>query len=147
MAVYTEVAQIVGLYPPVSIAQNAAIGYNAPVLNANGVVSWDNTADLVFVVQTSEGNWEITQSETPPPNELNTGQQAWGPADIHGDRCAVVWMSGIGGTQNDKLYIWEKRFEISDLWEVEETLELTSVAYRAVKVMGDEIALVIQPPE
>ena len=143
MAVYTEVAQIVGLYPPVSIAQTAAIGYNAPLLLPNGDFDFDSTADLVFVSETSEGNWEITQVETPPRNSQNTGRQQWGYSDIQGDRCVVCWFSGTNGEEDDKLYVWAKD-PFTKQWSIEAEIGLFGFAGQ-VKLMGDEISMIFQP--
>ena len=88
--------QITGLYPPVAIHGDHAVGFSAPTyqpgLTPTPIM---RSAELLFLTQVEDGAWSITQTITPPPKQDGDGNlmdSAWSLAGMNHGVCAAIVM-------------------------------------------------------
>jgi hypothetical protein len=139
---YTPSAQITGLYPPVGIDGDYAIGFNGPVYSYGlSQTPAMRATSLLFLTQVEDGQWSITQTIAPPPRTDNFGQPlevAWQTSHLKQGVCGAI----ASAAQNSSyLYVYERSVGV---WTLKYSIELQGTP-QAIKVSPTKIAIKYTP--
>ena len=145
-SLFEPTAQITGLYPPVAIHGDHAVGFSAPTyqpgLTPTPIM---RSAELLFLTQVEEGAWSITQTITPPPKQDESGDlydSAWQLAGMSQGVCAAIVSYQGGGPW---LFVYE--IGSNGLWVLNYSTQIMGGSVQGISVGPTVIAIKYRPVE
>jgi len=138
--------QITGLYPPVVIHGDHAVGFSAPTYEP-GLTQTPimRSAELLFLTQVEEGAWSITQTITPPPLQDSGGNlidSAWSLAGMNNGVCAA-----IVSYQNYGPWLYVYELGSTGSWVLNYSTEVMGGSVQGISVGPTIIAIKYRPLE
>ena len=139
-SLFEPTAQITGLYPPVAIHGDSAVGFSAPTYASGlSLTPIMQSAELLFLTQVEEGAWSITQTITPPPKQDESGElldSAWQYADMGQGVCGA-----IGSYQGGEPWLFVYEIGVNGSWVLNYSTEIMGGSVQGISVGPTVIAI------